>query len=62
VQGLTDLHLVDEYRLMVFPTALGVGRTLFGKLKEPANLTLTDMRQFGSDGVVLLTYTPATRS
>jgi dihydrofolate reductase len=58
VQGLTDLHLVDEYRLIVYPTALGSGKTLFGTLKKPVNLTLTDMRRFG-DGVILLTYTTA---
>jgi len=29
VQGLTERHLVDEYRLMVFPTLLGSGKKLF---------------------------------
>jgi dihydrofolate reductase len=58
VQGLTDRRLVDEYRLVVYPIALGTGKTLFGTLKEPAGLELAEMRRF-DEGVILLTYTPA---
>lgn len=58
-QGLTDRRLVDEYRLMVFPTALGAGKRLFAGVREAATLRLTDMRRIGSDGIVLLTYGPA---
>jgi|SRR5579862_7191612 len=58
VQGLTDQHLVDEYRLMIFPIALGAGKTLFDSIREPAAMRLSDVRRIGSDGVVLLIYTP----
>jgi dihydrofolate reductase len=56
VQGLTDRRLVDEYRLMVFPTALGAGKRLFAGVREPATFRLTDVRRLGPDGIVLLTY------
>lgn len=56
VQGLTELGLVDEYRLMVFPIALGKGKRLFGETSNPVRLTLTESRTVGSDGVVVLTY------
>lgn len=55
VQQLTELRLIDEYRLMVHPIALGSGRRLF---EERVDLELTSSESFGS-GVVLLTYKPA---
>lgn len=58
VQGLTDRRLVDEYRLAVYPIALGTGKTLFGTLKKPIGLVLADVRRF-AEGVILLTYTRA---
>ena len=58
VQGLTDRHLVDEYRLMVFPIALGAGKRLFANVADPATLALVDVRRLGPDGIVLLTYRP----
>lgn len=57
VQQLTRLGLIDEYRLMVHPLALGTGRPLF---EERVDLELTGSERFGS-GVVVLTYRPAAR-
>ena len=55
VRGLTELGLVDEYRLMVFPIALGEGKRLFDCLGEAATLRLIDSRPLPS-GTVILTY------
>lgn len=60
VQGLTDRRLVDEYRLMIFPIVLGAGKTLFANIREPAAMRVSDVRRIGSDGIVLVTYTPST--
>jgi dihydrofolate reductase len=59
VQGLARENLVDEYRLMVFPTLLGSGKRLFGEGREPARLALVEATPVGKDGVVILTYRPA---
>jgi len=58
VQGLTERHLVDEYRLMVFPTVLGSGKRLFEGGGDPLSLELAEARPVGGDGVVILTYRP----
>jgi dihydrofolate reductase len=57
VQSLSADGLIDEYRLVVFPVALGGGLPLFAK---PASLTLVDAKAFGT-GAVVLTYSPASR-
>jgi dihydrofolate reductase len=56
VRGLTDLGLVDEYRLMVFPIALGEGKRVFAGIADAATLTLADVKPLQS-GTVILTYT-----
>ena len=61
VGTLIENGLVDEYRLMVFPTVLGGGRRLFDELDEQASLELVDSRPIGPDGVVILTYRPKSR-
>lgn len=57
-QSLSRLRLVDEYRLVVQPVALGDGRPLFAGLAAPFLLNLTDACAYG-DGSVLHVYRPA---
>jgi dihydrofolate reductase len=54
-QGLLELGLVDELRLMVFPVVLGSGRRLFADSDDKKPLKLTDSKTVG-DGIALLTY------
>jgi dihydrofolate reductase len=50
--------LIDEYRLMVFPTVVGSGKRLFADGIDELVPELVDMATFGT-GVVVLTYRPA---
>jgi dihydrofolate reductase len=59
VQTLIDHDLVDELRLMVFPTVLGKGKPLFGDSASAKAFRLTESRPVGEDGVVILTYEPS---
>jgi dihydrofolate reductase len=61
VAELLDRGLVDELRLMVFPTVLGGGRRLFGDTAEPKAFRVVESRPVGPDGVVVLIYQPVTR-
>ena len=54
---LTQQGLVDEYRIMVNPVALGNGKSLFKGLEDKLNLKFTDSRIF-RNGNVLLYYHP----
>jgi dihydrofolate reductase len=58
LRTLVESDLVDEYRLMVFPTILGKGKRLFGDTGQPSSLKLTETLPVGPDGVVVLTYQP----
>jgi dihydrofolate reductase len=58
IQTLLATDLVDEYRLLVFPVALGSGKRLFGSGTVPAALKLVDTRTT-SMGVVVSTYRPS---
>lgn len=55
--SLIKSNLIDEYRLMINPVAIGKGRALFQDLEQPLRLKLTDTRKFNS-GNVQLTYQP----
>jgi len=57
-QSLSRLRLIDEYRLVVQPVALGDGLPLFAGLTEPFVLGLIDARPY-ADGSVLHVYRPA---
>jgi dihydrofolate reductase len=50
--------LVDEYRLMVFPTVLGGGKRLFADGSEIPALDLVESRPVGDQGVLILIYRP----
>jgi dihydrofolate reductase len=46
VQALSRLRLIDEYRLVVLPVALGSGLPLFRDLAGPLRLDLVEARRF----------------
>jgi dihydrofolate reductase len=56
---LSEAGLIDDYRFLIAPTALGKGKAMFGSLAEPLRLRLLGTRPFSS-GSVLLEYEPAT--
>ena len=55
-QSLTDLGLMDEYRLYVRPVVLGRGKPFFAGPRPPLRLVASD--RIGED-VIRLTYVPA---
>jgi dihydrofolate reductase len=61
VQGLLQRGLVDELRLMIFPTVVGAGKKLLGDLPAEQSLELVSSQPVGGDGVVILVYRPVTR-
>jgi dihydrofolate reductase len=56
VGTLLEADLVDELRLMVFPTVLGRGRRLFPDGIDRLKLKLTESSQVGPDGVQVQVY------
>lgn len=57
-QELARRGLVDEYRLVINPVALGNGLPLFKDLSEPIDLQLVEARTFAT-GAALHVYQPA---
>jgi dihydrofolate reductase len=55
---LAGAGLIDDYRFLLVPTALGQGKAMFGSLAQPLHLRLVGTRRFNSGGV-LLEYVPA---
>jgi dihydrofolate reductase len=55
-RSLTDLGLVDEYRLYLHPVVLGGGKPFFAGPRPPLRLVASD--RIGAD-VIRLTYVPA---
>jgi dihydrofolate reductase len=55
-QSLTDLGLIDEYRLYLHPVVLGHGKPFFAGPRPP--LRLVSSERIGED-VLRLTYVPA---
>jgi dihydrofolate reductase len=56
VGTLLGAGLVDELRLMVFPTVLGRGKRLFPDGIDRLKLKLAESRQLGPDGVQVQVY------
>ncbi|MCA1493881.1 dihydrofolate reductase family protein [Ensifer sp. NBAIM29] len=54
-QSLTDLGLVDEYRLYLHPVVLGHGKPFFAGPRPPLRLVACDQ----IEDVIRLTYVPA---
>jgi dihydrofolate reductase len=55
-RSLTDLGLIDEYRLYLHPVVLGHGKPFFAGPRPPLRLVASDLIV---DGVIRLTYVPA---
>jgi dihydrofolate reductase len=56
VHALQDADLVDEYRLMVFPTVLGTGKRLFRDGARSSGMELVEARPAGA--TVIMTLRP----
>ena len=55
-QSLTDLGLIDEYRLYFHPVVLCSGKPFFAGPRPPLRLAASDLI---GEGVIRLTYVPA---
>jgi dihydrofolate reductase len=58
VRALIENDLVDELRLMVFPTVLGSGKRLFGDAADAKSFKLASSQPAGE--TLILIYEPAT--
>ena len=56
-KSLTELGLIDEYRIYLHPVVLGDGTPFFGGPRPPLHLAAID--RTNDDDVVMLTYVPA---
>jgi dihydrofolate reductase len=57
--SLTNLGLIDEYRIYLHPVVLGRGKPFFAGPRPPLRLVTSDLV---GGGVIRLTYVPATNS
>ena len=55
-RSLTDLGLIDEYRLYLHPIVLGHGKPFFAGPRPPLHLAASDLI---GENVIRLTYVPA---
>ena len=55
-QSLTDLGLIDEYRIYLHPVVLGCGKPFFAGPRPPLRLVASEQMD---EGVIRLTYVPA---
>jgi dihydrofolate reductase len=55
VHTLIEHNLVDEVRLMIFPSVLGAGKRLFGGTNAMKSLRLVETRTIG-EGLAMLLY------
>ena len=55
-RSLTDLGLIDEYRLYLHPVVLGRGKPFFAGPRPPLRLVASDRMD---EDVIRLTYVPA---
>jgi dihydrofolate reductase len=58
IQTLLEHDLIDEFRMWIFPVALGTGKRLFGGGTSPAALRLVDS-SVSKTGVTINTYARA---
>ena len=58
-RSLTDLGLIDEYRLYLHPIVLGRGKPFFAGPRPPLRLMASDLV---GEGVIRLTYVPGSRA
>jgi len=54
--SLTDLGLIDEYRIYLHPIVVGRGKPFFARPRPPLRLVASDLV---ADDVIRLTYVPA---
>ena len=57
IDGLIRESLIDEYRLVIHPVAIGHGTSLFSALREPLRFDLVEARTFPS-GTTIQTFRP----
>jgi dihydrofolate reductase len=57
VQSLARFGLIDEYRLVIRPVALGSGRPMFADLPAPMSFTLAAATSY-PDGITIHVYQP----
>ena len=58
VAQLAEAGLIDSYQLVINPTALGAGKSIFAGMKHRRDLKRIDSRAF-KNGNVLVCYQPA---